>query len=258
MVLGHLDQKPQLVLSIDLKSISKMENNKKNCSIWYCEKCSKQFYEKTRYEDHLFLCKNEKINENQTKTKNSLMPMESSIHEGKKLHTRPVLTCSICCHTVLSKRALNSHYESVHGKKKPHECPLCRSSFDRLSNLTAHINYVHQKSKPTSQPRGKSQKCLKEHIDSVHGLKKCSDCGKSFYGEDQLTLHKKIHGKQDQPNAVDSPSVLAVIAKIQNAPISILFDFGEYKCCICANAVFSSLKNLKIHSQYRHPDIFQP
>ena len=113
-----------------------MEDNTKNCSILYCEKCSQQFFNETAYEDHLFLCNNRTKNENQIKMEikvDKLVPIET-IHEEKK-----AFTCSICCHTVLSKRALNSHKKSVHGEKKPHVCPICGNSFERKSNMKAHI-----------------------------------------------------------------------------------------------------------------------
>ncbi|XP_029981712.1 zinc finger protein 37-like isoform X2 [Sphaeramia orbicularis] len=162
----------------------------------FCRRCSIQFNDKDKLEEHLKTHVKEKpyscpdcgkrfINE-------SYIQIHQRIHTGEK----PFL-CSQCGRGFHTASSLKLH-EMQHTGERPFACSICGKTFRINSYLTAHYQ-THMKDRPficSVCGKGYSRaEELKVHHRLHTGERpyECGECGKSFIYRQGLRQHQRTH-----------------------------------------------------------------
>lgn len=136
---------------------------------YFCEKCGKQFNNRTLLRNHLL-----------------------GVHEGVRK-----FTCDICSKTFSSKHYVDEH-RRIHTGEKPFVCDLCGSAYTHLTSLLTHKNR-HSDSRKYQCPlcpetfvyRSSLNLHKKRHTGDLRH--KCEECGKAFIDKQHLTRHLAVH-----------------------------------------------------------------
>ena len=162
-----------------------------------CSYCSKGFYGKSTFINHLRVHKEERS-----------------------------FQCTICAKAFKQKSVLWKHMLFVHSDKKPFQCTQCDASFKRKCDLMrhlathldkfecdfcakrfktrrecrTHVGKFHSDDRPFQcnlcDSTFKWKGALERHTQSVHEKEvnfRCSHCSKGFYLKGNLTRHLRVH-----------------------------------------------------------------
>ena len=88
-----------------------------------------------------------------------------TVHDNVRAYS-----CDVCEKTFATSSNLDSH-KVIHSGVGAHRCKLCDKTYTRSDHLATHVSSVHEKVKPYM----------------------CSDCGKLFALNGDLTRHKRVH-----------------------------------------------------------------
>ncbi|ODM89948.1 putative zinc finger protein [Orchesella cincta] len=185
--------------------------------------------------------------------------------------------CSLCSIVYCSADGLFRHKRTVHGIRDlpatsgtpPTQCPYCSEIFYH-QGFETHIRELHsehyeeyltsvmKKPQGTGRQPSTCQTCglsfsdvqtLRRHITRVHdpsGKFQCSECGKHFGDQKELTTHLAMH-----QNAVMEPHIKAMLRSVFGTVCS-----PSMTCGICQTVVDSSVE-AKLHLYVNHPDKFK-
>ncbi|CAD7077967.1 unnamed protein product [Hermetia illucens] len=206
---------------------SHKRNKHLNKNVFTCPKCSEEFTNSIRFNQHM-----------------------QTVHSGA------VHACPLCDKTYSSKMAISVHVARKHNSPKLH-CDKCSSVFVNEYYLQRHITAMHSPAQcPSCNKVLKSLKNLQVHQRSVHNQEKryfCRYCNKGYFNqcgaiEHEETVHKK--SKRFQCNLCDYKAIykqtLTVHMRAHN-------NESPYKCEICPKA-FRRAYGLSLHMR-RHFDI---
>ena len=132
------------------------------------------------------------------KSEDALSPRSKRLNsltlKAKKIHK-----CPICGKIISSGTNLTKHINGVHNGVKPHECKECQKGFKSKWHLVQHMR-SHTGEKPFTCPlcrKSFSQMgTVTKHIDEVHnGVKphECKECQKGFKSKWHLVQHMRSH-----------------------------------------------------------------
>ncbi|XP_040573841.1 uncharacterized protein [Lepeophtheirus salmonis] len=184
-----------------------------------CEICGKGFNHKTKLNLHV---KNNHVHSDiNCEICGKRIPKKYRIKHLRVVHpgVKPEVhfDCAVCNKWFPTQFALNEH-ELSHLKTKDTQCHICLQYFTRLC-IKSHIKKVHERSKPKvrSEPEKKFEcdlchkffvrKCVMErHKLFVHEQRrdfKCTQCGKAYQQQHDLTNHYKSHERDIQMMELD-------------------------------------------------------
>ena len=93
---------------------------------------------------------------------------------------------------------LKKHFKSVHERKMPHTCKICKKGFAQIYSLKRHIATVHEDKKPLNcskcEVRFRDNCQLNRHIEEVHKKSishKCDHCGKNLSNSSNKERHER-------------------------------------------------------------------
>lgn len=127
--------------------------------------------------------------------------------------TRTLFCCMIpgCDKAYSTRFNLKRHVESIHQKKKKHQCSECMRWFASKQNLVEHI-YTHTGDRPFE----------------------CIVCGQAFRQASQLSLHRRKHDLQKEEQILDKiPQKLSALRlrennrKVRKLDEILELDYGE-------------------------------
>lgn len=110
--------------------------------------------------------------------------------------TRTLYCCMIpgCVKAYSTRFNLKRHVETIHQKKKKHQCSECLRWFASKQNLVEHI-YTHTGDRPFE----------------------CTICGQAFRQASQLSLHRRKHDFQKEDEILDKiPQKLSALRQRKN------------------------------------------
>mmetsp|Transcript_5260 Transcript_5260/g.15716 ORF Transcript_5260/g.15716 Transcript_5260/m.15716 type:complete len:402 (+) Transcript_5260:115-1320(+) len=109
--------------------------------------------------------------------------------------------CELCESSFKSSYDLKRHVESVHDKKRQHQCRFCKRRFSQSGHRNEHERLFHSGVGHQCNLCGNSfgvRSKLQRHIRSVHEnirTHQCDLCGKMFKEKNHLKKHTASHGK---------------------------------------------------------------
>ena len=136
-------------------------------------------------------------------TCNAKAPLKNHI---SRVHgdERPFVCLYMNCNKSYAKRGdLNTHEKYSHVKLKKFKCNMCAMKFINAGKLSKHVNQIHtlvgRHHCALCQKNFRDKQALELHNEAVH--KKislaCSQCGKGFSWQGNLTRHRKdVHQKE--------------------------------------------------------------
>ena len=151
------------------------------------------------------------------------------------------LECNICYKTLSSKTNLSRHIQQVHNGVKLFQCDTCFLTFAQKSNLKRHL-ITHEKVSPKLNNTD-----INQHIRTSNNYQ-CLYCDDEFSSAHNLKKHeKKYH--QDHLFTNEKQST-----KLNNPVIDVqIRTSNNYQCLYC-DEEFISAHNLKKHEKKYHQD----
>lgn len=117
-------------------------------------------------------------------------------------HKEETFQCISCPKVFKKKETLQRHSDCHHSTEKRFICPTCGKRFTKKSILTQHETQIHNSVKLYIRCeiclKMMQVKNLQMHINKMHGDKysekpfACSECGKTFRYEKQMTKHTEL------------------------------------------------------------------
>ena len=146
--------------------------------------------------------------------------------------------CPICKKVFTEKRKVKPHIMRMHLKIKNHSCDICGYTAFTKFDILRHQKSLH----------------LPPDENSMD-LRVCPDCGKSFKGNNHLTLHIRKKHLQITKYQCDHCSFRTygkyeIRSHLQN--IHVPKEFKKSFSCDQCNAILSSLSTLKVHKDAKH------
>jgi KRAB domain-containing zinc finger protein len=97
---------------------------------------------------------------------------------------------------------MNRHLASVHGKKKPFKCDVCKYSCFQKCDIEKHKELFHEKQKPLRcdicDYSFLSKSSMKIHVESLHEQKKTFKCDICVAQKGDLKKHlEEVHEKRN-------------------------------------------------------------
>ena len=120
--------------------------------------------------------------------------LTEKLEDHKKSCEKLSLVCSTCGKAFSSKCGLNHHIRTWHEvQKAEHKCDECGKLFVSNEALKVHMR-SHEEKTPCPEC-GLVVRYLKDHMAQVHTPDdqkphQCQDCGKGFYYENRLKIHR--------------------------------------------------------------------
>ncbi|XP_045124746.1 zinc finger protein 85-like [Portunus trituberculatus] len=108
--------------------------------------------------------------------------------------------CRLCGHRYLTAIALARH-EIHHSREKPYRCKTCLKTFSSKTHLTKHLNARTTERKyecPSCKVKFLAYKSLKKHERVFNSNRpfKCAVCGHAYNSKPRLTIHMKVHYRE--------------------------------------------------------------
>ena len=151
------------------------------------------------------------------------------------------LECNICYKTLSSKTNLSRHIQQVHNGVKLFQCDTCFLTFAQKSNLKRHL-ITHEKVSPKLNNTD-----INQHIRTSNNYQ-CLYCDDEFSSAHNLKKHeKKYHQDHLFYNDKQSPKLNNPVIDVQ------IKTFNKYQCLEC-DKEFSSPRNLRKHVDKSHQD----
>ncbi|XP_065669466.1 zinc finger protein 320 isoform X3 [Hydra vulgaris] len=227
---------------------------KSYCKTHVCDKCNRQFKQKTRYDRHVANHPSEKnylcSTCNKTFTRMAHLEKHLQTHTNERRHV-----CLICGAAFILSHHLVRH-NLVHTGIRPFECEICKKKFTRKAGLTQHM-YIHNGERPFHcdiENCGKSfsdKTTLRRHF-LTHFCEKpfiCKECEKTFKTKSACRKH---YVKHFIPNSSFKCGICEEMFKTKDllAKHTTMHDLKEmnknFRCGFCMR-VFKSQVDLELH-----------
>ena len=212
--------------------------------------------------NYLNLNQNGALNSDQTTNMLENLKQKIKKEQKPKYESR---TCEICLFKHDKPHYFTKHMSvhiSRHEIDAPITCPICRMNFPTKHPFNTHFQETHGKDK------GCCVVCLeimdacdlKGHMTSAHNTwpknMLCSECGKAFKGQHDLSLHFSVHHDRDKESCIcdhcgkvfPHPRLLKIHTRVQHLSVR----KTPSKCPYCDktfNKYISWSKHIKIHSK---------
>ena len=217
-----------------------------------CETCGKVFQRKYEWKQHVSLHGDNDLKcdfcEKSFVRDEHLEQHVYTTHKGHK-EEEPRFICGTCSKAFTQCNRLKTHILRVHEGVKKHQCKICGMLYVDKSNLTKHVQRVHEKinmRKHMCETCGNgftTTDALKGHIRVIHdGIRdhSCDQCGRLFSRKGDLNKHiAAVHKGQRNYNCEACGKTFAWKAVLTCHIKQVHEGQRNHNCPTCGNAFFS-------------------
>ncbi|KAL9697763.1 hypothetical protein quinque_001204 [Culex quinquefasciatus] len=166
--------------------------------------------------------------------------------------------CRFCSEQFSSEQELEAHLEQVHPKDRPHACPLCKKTFQSVSNRNTHL-LLHNGEGSVKcnecEQSFRSKVYLRRHVKAVHTVShhECDQCEATFTSTAKYEYHLKSHNPNKKYQCRDCPKSFLQQHHLINHE-RIHSGMKPFLCNVCGKGFMhepSFKTHLKIHAGVR-------
>lgn len=165
-------------------------------------------------------------------------------------HNKKSFPCIYCEEIFTNGNVLGQHKDQMHSHMKSLECPKCKKTFFKQSNLQTHMNIHLEIKKHICEVCGVSFAIsgnLNAHRRLHIGLKpyKCKECDKAFTQQSALRSHEAGHSNKKDHVCSDCGAAFSRAGALRNHIIRHLPN-RPFACTVC-NKTFKFSSERKRH-----------
>ncbi|KAL8616276.1 hypothetical protein ACOMHN_056219 [Nucella lapillus] len=174
--------------------------------------------------------------------------------------------CDLCEYKTDTLHKLGVHRE-IHSEHRPYTCDVCGKGFKQLSQMKNH-QIIHAEHQRTGRERWFSNKtcevckrtfanskCLKKHVEAVHGQNKpykCQYCGHTTAWKAMLILHERTHTGEKPFKCDVCPYATGDHNSLRRHKMRHTGQ-RQYRCQLCSYTCIQTI-SLKTHMRNKHPN----